>query len=344
MIAVLNGIERSSRRNSVKRNKPKQSNSLRSIYSLDGSDLEQPTTEAPAEDDFVTEKWNNLSLGLIKRARDSECGIAILPSSARKLYYDIEIKYGIKINKEKRKLYYRKFFSKLSGSAALAASEVEHLLGPSELGLVQTLEEARSEIQQLIAKYNTSLEVGTEVEYDEKQLDFEFFVSLICEIQCNTSKSTESDSNAPSSVLSRRIPIDPDSSAKQCWDIFCLLLLLYCSFSVPYGIAFLDSDNSVSLSTLDMFGLGVDLVFMIDIGCSFVTSIEVDGIVVRDLRIISLFYFRSQSSSFLYMYVCMYVWIEMHGERKSPSTVHWCRNDPRYNICTVGYLYRAARP
>ncbi len=103
----------------------------------------------------------------------------------------------------------------------------------------------------------------------------------------------DTDSDAPSSMLSRLIPIDPDNSTKQGWDIFCLVLLLYCSFAVPYGMAFLDEGVSDALTPLDIFGLVVDMAFMIDIMCSFVTCIEVDGIVIRDLRVISMSYARS---------------------------------------------------
>ena len=209
----------------------------------------------------------------------------ILPKFARNLFDKVEAKYGIHIKADDRKEYYSKFFSRASGSTTLTASEMEQLLGPNETGIARSVEKARAQVQYLLAILSASF--GTEVECETDRLDFHFFLCVVCEIQ---SKSVRADPNAIS-TRSKIFPVDPDSSIKQIWDIFCLILLLYCSFSVPYGIAFLD-DSASGLDVMDVFGLVVDMIFMCDILLSFVTAIEVDGIVVRDLRIISATYCR----------------------------------------------------
>jgi voltage-gated potassium channel Kch len=72
-----------------------------------------------------------------------------------------------------------------------------------------------------------------------------------------------------------------------------MLLLLYCSFSVPYGIAFADNSSGGPMSVVDGFGLAVDILFMVDICFSFVTAIEIDGVYIRDLRSVAINYLRT---------------------------------------------------
>ena len=56
-----------------------------------------------------------------------------------------------------------------------------------------------------------------------------------------------------------------------------MLLLVYCSFSVPYSIAFIDSDSSEGLTPIEISDLAIDLIFMIDISLTFVTQYNVKG-------------------------------------------------------------------
>ena len=89
------------------------------------------------------------------------------------------------------------------------------------------------------------------------------------------------------------IPIHPDSVPKQIWDGFCMLLLVYCSFSVPYSIAFIDSDSSEGLTPIDISDLAIDLIFMIDISLTFVTQYDNQGVMEKDLSLISRHYFKT---------------------------------------------------
>ena len=262
-----------------------------SSMSLDISTNSGPRTEIACPSTAL-ERWASL---VVKLTESKECSIwalweraGILPKFARNSLNKVETEYGIRIRADDRKNYYSKFCNRAVGNTTLTSIELEQLLGPDEMGIAASIDEARSEIQQLLAILNSSFD--TEVEYETDRLDFEFFVSVICEIKKKAVKPADSSANPSKLILPRQFPIDPDSSTKQMWDIFCLLLLLYCSFSVPYSIAFLD--DSSSLGVVDIFGLVVDMVFMCDIALSFVTAIEVDGIVVRDLRVISATYCR----------------------------------------------------
>ena len=233
------------------------------------------------------EKWANLVSRLMETQKMSLWDKRDILSRFDQYFYNVETRYGVRISAEDRKMYYTKFFAKASGSTTLTSVEMEQLLGEI---LAVTAEQARSHIQHVLTRYNTSLGTAADMEYDIDTLDFEFFVNVICELQ-KASRLANPNQKSSKSMIFQHFPIDPDGSAKQGWDFFCLLLLFYCSFSVPYDIAFLDDDSS-SLGPLDIFGLIVDAIFMCDICLSFVTSVEVDGIVVRDLRVISALYAR----------------------------------------------------
>ena len=259
------------------------------------------------------ERWEILVLKLTQSNKSPMWDLweraGILPKHARNLFDKVETRYGIHLKAEDRKEYYSKFYDRASGSTTLTASEMEQLLGPNESAIAESIEEARSQIQQLLAIFSASF--GTVVECETDRLDFEFFLCCVCELLNKTVKPADLNVGSTQSKLARLFPIDPDSSMKQCWDIFCLVLLLYCSFSVPYSIAFLDNSSS-SLDVMDIFGLAVDLVFMCDILLSFVTAIEVDGIVVRDLKVISATYCRSVKKALLYSVEIFLLYLHFH--------------------------------
>jgi hypothetical protein len=85
-------------------------------------------------------------------------------------------------------------------------------------------------------------------------------------------------------------PLDPEMTLKQLWDLFCMLLLIYCSFSVPYSIAFIESDSSGALTSMDYADIAIDIIFMIDIALTFVTQFENQGIMEKDFGIIARHY------------------------------------------------------
>jgi hypothetical protein len=102
------------------------------------------------------------------------------------------------------------------------------------------------------------------------EIDFKAFVSLLSDVrkQQPTPTSTSDSVTGMSKfqheikLLVHFIPIDPECSGKQAWDLFCMILLLYCSFSIPFNVAFLNDATDVPASLL-FFDILVDALFML---------------------------------------------------------------------------------
>ncbi len=132
---------------------------------------------------------------------------------------------------------------------------------------------------------------------NNEYFDFENFASLIYDLLLHHEETTRVHRRSWSVAdLLRQLPLDPDSGFKQIWDILCLFLLLYCSFSVPYSIAFDDNVKGASangLTPIQIFELFVDCIFMLDIALAFVTACDSQGYVIRDFRVIARTYLLS---------------------------------------------------
>ena len=72
-----------------------------------------------------------------------------------------------------------------------------------------------------------------------------------------------------------------------------MLLLLYCSFSVPYTIAFDSDDPDQKNKAKESFEQLVDVVFMMDILLNFITAWDNQGFIVREFSLIAKNYLRS---------------------------------------------------
>ena len=68
-----------------------------------------------------------------------------------------------------------------------------------------------------------------------------------------------------------------------------MVLLVYCSFAVPYNIAFVSSD-STGLTPIDYSDLAIDIIFLVDMALTFITQFENQGILERDLSEIARHY------------------------------------------------------
>ena len=212
-------------------------------------------------------------------APESVDGIKLTSSASLNARHD----FGSSISAEDREKYETQFRKMAkTGSATISSAQVCALLGPDELGLDVKSEEIEAHIHQMLSRTNFSRRC------DVDHLNLEFFLSLVSQMP----KKPQAPYRSIRTMLTPRIPIDPDSLWKQIWDLFCLLLLLYCSFSVPYGIAFLGDSNG-SLNDLEISSISVDIIFMVDIVFSFVTAVEVDGVMVRNIRRIAALYVES---------------------------------------------------
>jgi len=70
-----------------------------------------------------------------------------------------------------------------------------------------------------------------------------------------------------------RFPFDPESLAKQTWDLFIMILLLFTTFAVPYMLAFgKEADKHEPLDAYQIFDLIMDMLFCVDILLSFCTA------------------------------------------------------------------------
>ena len=197
---------------------------------------------------------------------------------------------------EKTKSRYYKEFNKASlGSGALRFDQVERLM--KKLDLVKGM--SRADLRNIMS---SKLEEPSRLPQDDAGeaqamesndlFNFEHFLALICHLR-KSHKSRIIGSPFSLARLRNLLPIYPESAAKQTWDLFCLLVLLYCCFSVPIFIAF---DNSTPTpfgyvgGPLDIVELGVDSVFMADILLSFLTSYEDRGYPVTSLSRIAAHY------------------------------------------------------
>ena len=72
-----------------------------------------------------------------------------------------------------------------------------------------------------------------------------------------------------------------------------MILLVYCSFSVPYSIAFDPDDLDQKNSAKESFEQVIDVVFMVDIFLNFITAWDNQGFIVREFSLIAKNYLRS---------------------------------------------------
>ena len=175
----------------------------------------------------------------------------MLPNTVRSAFDTVELKMGIKFTPEDRKVCYHEFCKKASSLGTIHSTEIEELLMSNpRLGFNLQLLEIRSLIHKKTF-HGEPGELNSDTTPDRDSDHFSFVVFV--EIFANARHLSQARMRGWTALQSLRsaLLIDSDSTAKQTWDFFMLLLLLYCSFSVPYEIAFLDN----GLPVLDLFEL-----------------------------------------------------------------------------------------
>ena len=123
-------------------------------------------------------------------------------------------------------------------------------------------------------------------------ISFEQFVAA-----CNFAASeAKQDTNNP------LFPFDPDSTAKQTWDAFIMLFLLYTTFAVPYMLSFgekpeSEAEEAASIQPVwgayEIFDLFMDVLFCMDVCANFCTAIVIRGVYITNLQKIAVNYIKT---------------------------------------------------
>ena len=145
---------------------------------------------------------------------------------------------------EKRK-YFLAFLAKASDSGTITAMAAEEIFMDPQFGLNCKQKDVRQVIQREHREDNRRANAADD-KTTSGDVSFQIFVHALAALQRGAH------------LRSRQrawLPIEPDLPFKQAWDSAILLLLLYCSFSVPYEIAF--TEVSSGTSALDMWNLTV---------------------------------------------------------------------------------------
>eukprot|EP00291_Cryptomonas_curvata_P019088 CAMPEP_0172177164 /NCGR_PEP_ID=MMETSP1050-20130122/15269_1 /TAXON_ID=233186 /ORGANISM="Cryptomonas curvata, Strain CCAP979/52" /LENGTH=380 /DNA_ID=CAMNT_0012849623 /DNA_START=228 /DNA_END=1366 /DNA_ORIENTATION=- len=239
--------------------------------------------------------WARFSSSILKRGYWNRLGnlaksLTTLPDDITAIYDEIEARIPVKLNEDVRLMYYTEFTRLALGSTSCHFRDVETLI------YKKNPEITISKIDFLTLMTNKLHESakGTEAENNE-YFDFEHFAVLIYELlKFHTDMSIAKEGKWRFKDILRKLPLDPDSGRKQAWDVLCLLLLLYCSFSVPYDIAFDSADQGPQAITVkDVFEAAMDIIFMADILLNFITGWDNQGLVVRDFSLIAKQYLRT---------------------------------------------------
>ena len=121
-------------------------------------------------------------------------------------------------------------------------------------------------------------------------IDFADAVSIIVMVR------EVSDGNAKVPLF----PLDPESTAKQCWDLFVMLLLMYTTFSVPYMLAFVPAQEiqpgqalQSDFEPFDVFEICLDCFFCTDVILNFCTAFTEKGVYHTSMRIIAMHYLKT---------------------------------------------------
>jgi hypothetical protein len=231
--------------------------------------VRQDSEEPSATEIMAIENWGKMSQKLLQEsAIQSWLQIAKkLPEEIAALYDDVEFSSGIRFDADERQKYYDEFTHMTSGSDKLSLSDIEVLVR-TKLGF----NISRKALDALI---QSKLKESTSGEYNRDGFGFEQFLSLVCElVQSPETRGKPALSTKPSLglILRRTFPLDPESGIKMVWDMLCLLLLLYCSFSVPYSLAF-DTDTPSSV-TSQIPNLVIDGLFLLDMALNFATAYD----------------------------------------------------------------------
>jgi hypothetical protein len=242
------------------------------------------------------ERWDHLSMSILKQGYWNRLGnltksLDTLPLDIDAMFNEIEGRTAVRLSSEQRLMYYAEFTRAALGSTTLHFREVEALIVRKNpeimINRIEFLTLINSKFHELSNEANDQSE---STEY----IDFKHFAVLLYDLfkhYEDTKRAIEGRWSLED--FTRQFPLDPDSKPKQIWDTICMLLLLYCSFSVPYSIAFDSDDPDQANIPKENFEQIVDVVFMVDLCFNFITAWDNQGFIVREFSWIAKHYLRS---------------------------------------------------
>jgi hypothetical protein len=219
----------------------------------------------------IIQRWEDFSLALRNRTGNRLRSLFenekndFVPQEIRAIFQHYQENTKLTIDEKTRVRYYKEFTKAALGSSVLRFDQVERLV--KKLDLVKGM--SRADLHNIMS---CKLEEASQLDQDDNGeaqvmvsndlFNFEHLLSLICHLR-KSHKSCGMASPCSLARLRSMLPIYPESAFKQTWDLFCLLVLLYCCFSVPIFIAFDDSTPTpfgYVGGVLDIVELGVDSV------------------------------------------------------------------------------------
>jgi hypothetical protein len=214
-----------------------------------------------------------------------------LPRDIEVIYADLEEKIPLRLSADVQLKYYAEFTRKALGGTTLHFGDVEAII----YRLNPEIMISKFEFWTLMTSTCLELSKGAKDQPEPSEyIDFKHFAVLMYHLIKHHSDATKAKTGKWNfkSVLDI-FPIDPDSAPKQFWDTFCMLLLLYCSFSVPFNIAFDDIEQDQQMGDKQRFETAVDVLFMLDMLLNFITAWDNQGFMVRELPSIARNYLRT---------------------------------------------------
>jgi hypothetical protein len=211
--------------------------------------LEQPNH-------FHGNKWQSFVNKMTKKDVGIFRSFKQLPNSIGSVFDTLQLSTGLVFKPEERKSCYHLFTIKASSLGTIQFPDMEELLSQPSLEIGLSIEEIRHVILRE-RQHNTSDLENSEadprsLERDGDVYTFQRFAAVVADARLFSNARARSLRGwSLYAKLRAMFPIDPEATWKQVWDALMLLLLLYCSFSVPYEIAFMDSTSP----ELDLFGI-----------------------------------------------------------------------------------------
>ena len=276
----------------------------------------------PHSSEFYEKRWHDITEKLLKIGTKkpffSMQSIRSLPNFVGFTYDNIQAKTGVKFDAEERKLGYHAFCRKASGVGTIQSSEIEELvISQSAFGINLPLPKLRELVHAKLGPESDLFDGqggDTLTDRDGDNYSFQVFASILAAARQLSDAHAKAQRWSALAELRAAFPIDPERTAKQCWDVFMLLLLLYCSFSVPYEIAFLDT----GLPPLDLFELLVTLPRCTPAGLPPKLFVLFLFLLLLSLSLLSLSLSSSSSLSYYIFHYC-----RTSSSCWSPSPLHF---------------------